>query len=179
MMADRPCILIAEDDRSLAETMRDVFEEDFSVETAADGQEALSMARRVHPDVMVLDARMPRVDGLRACRALREDPATANVPILMVTGEDPATAPSRASAARLGVAGHTEAPARPARREGAGRADAPRRRAERVPRVARGPGHRERADHHGHRRGPGHGRPAGLRRGRDRLPGEAVQHLPA
>ncbi len=91
-MADRPCILIAEDDRSLAETMRDVFEEDFSVETAADGQEALSVARRVHPDVMVLDARMPRLDGLSACRALREDPATADVPIIMVTGDDPATA---------------------------------------------------------------------------------------
>ena len=95
-MADRPCILIAEDDQSLAETMRDVFEEDFSVETASDGQEALSVARRVHPDVMVLDARMPRLDGLSACRKLREDPATADLPIIMVTGEDPATAARRA-----------------------------------------------------------------------------------
>lgn len=95
-MADRPCILIAEDDQSLADTMRDVFEEDFSVETAADGQEALSVARRVHPDVMVLDARMPRLDGLSACRALRDDPATADVPIILVTGDDPATAAPRA-----------------------------------------------------------------------------------
>ena len=95
-MADRPCILIAEDDQSLAETMRDVLEEDFAVETAADGQEALSVARRVHPDVMVLDARMPRLDGLSACRKLREDPATADVPIILVTGEDPATAASQA-----------------------------------------------------------------------------------
>ena len=91
-MVDRPCILIAEDNQSLSDTMRDVFEEDFSVETAADGQEALRVARRVHPDVMVLDARMPRLDGLSACRALREDPATAHLPIIMVTGEDPATA---------------------------------------------------------------------------------------
>ena len=91
-MTDRPCILIAEDDQSLADTMRDVFEEDFSVETAADGQEAVSVARRVRPDVMVLDARMPRLDGLSACRALREDPAMANVPIILVTGEDPAAA---------------------------------------------------------------------------------------
>ncbi len=95
-MADRPCILIAEDDQSLAETMRDVLEEDFAVETAADGQEALSVARRVHPDVMVLDARMPRLDGLSACRKLREDPATADVPIILVTGEDPATAAPQA-----------------------------------------------------------------------------------
>ena len=95
-MTDRPCILIAEDDQSLADTMRDVFEEDFSVETAADGQEALSVARRVHPDVMVLDAHMPRLDGLSACRRLREDPATANVPIIMVTGDDPVRAAPQA-----------------------------------------------------------------------------------
>ena len=95
-MTNRPCILIAEDDRSLADTMRDVFEEDFSVETAADGQEAVRVARRVHPDVMVLDARMPRMDGLSACRALRDDPATADVPIILVTGEDPATAAPKA-----------------------------------------------------------------------------------
>ncbi len=95
-MADRPRILIAEDDQLLAETMRDVFEEDFSVETAADGQEAVNAARRVHPDVMVLDARMPRLDGLSACRALRRDPATADVPIIVVTGDDPVAAAPRA-----------------------------------------------------------------------------------
>jgi two-component system, OmpR family, response regulator MprA len=95
-MTDRPCILIAEDDASLADTMREVFADDFSVETAADGVEAVSVARRVHPDVVVLDASMPRMDGLSACRALREDPATADLPIIMVTGEDPAVAASRA-----------------------------------------------------------------------------------
>jgi DNA-binding response OmpR family regulator len=95
-MIDRPCILIAEDDRSLADAMRDVFADDFSVETASDGVEAVSAARRLHPDVVVLDASMPRMDGLSACRALREDPATADLPIIMVTGDDPATAAPRA-----------------------------------------------------------------------------------
>ncbi len=95
-MPDRPCILIAEDDAALAETMRDVFEEDFSVETATDGQEAVSVARRVRPNVMVLDGRMPRMDGWSACRALRKDPATANLPIILVTGENPADGAARA-----------------------------------------------------------------------------------
>lgn len=108
IMPDRPCILIAEDDASLAETMRDLFEEDFSVETAADGQEAVSVARRVQPNVMVLDGRMPRLDGWSACRALREDPATANLPIILITGDDPA-----AGAARAFDAGATDFLAKP------------------------------------------------------------------
>ena len=83
----RPRLLIAEDDRALAETMREVLEEDFSVGVAADGNEAVARAYDERPDVMVMDARMPRLDGFRACRALRDDPRTANLPIIMVTGD--------------------------------------------------------------------------------------------
>jgi DNA-binding response OmpR family regulator len=82
----RPRLLIADDDRVLAETMRDVLEEDFAVGLAADGNEAVALARDERPDVMVIDARMPRLDGFGACRALRHDPRTADVPIIMVTG---------------------------------------------------------------------------------------------
>jgi DNA-binding response OmpR family regulator len=92
----RPTLLIAEDDRDLAEAMRDVLEEDFAVRMAADGDEAVTSARDHCPDVMVMDARMPRLDGFGACRALRHDPRTANLPIIMVTG---GTEPGLASAA--------------------------------------------------------------------------------
>lgn len=89
----RPRLLIAEDDRDLAATMRDVFAEDFTVEVAANGHEALDRAADVCPDVVVLDARMPIVDGLAACRALRLDPRTSDLPIIMVTGDaEPAAA---------------------------------------------------------------------------------------
>ena len=92
----RPKLLIAEDDRDLAETMRDVLEEDFAVDFAADGTEAVARARDGQPDVMVMDARMPRMDGFDACRAIRHDPRTADLPIIMVTG---GTEPGLASAA--------------------------------------------------------------------------------
>src|SRR5919202_5630011 len=82
----RPRLLIAEDDRALAETMREVLQEDFAVGLAADGDEAVARARDERPDVMVIDARMPRLDGFDACGALRHDPRTADVPIIMVTG---------------------------------------------------------------------------------------------
>jgi putative two-component system response regulator len=83
----RPKLLIVEDDRELAETMRDVLEEDFAVRLASDGSEAVLRALVERPDVLVMDARMPRMDGFDACRALRHDPLTADVPIIMVTGE--------------------------------------------------------------------------------------------
>jgi two-component system, OmpR family, phosphate regulon response regulator PhoB len=96
MVVDRPRLLIAEDDPSLAEVMREVFEDDFRVDVAADGSEAISQARSGRPDVMVLDAKMPRLDGLAACRAFRRDPATADVPIIMVTAS-PAPEAARAA----------------------------------------------------------------------------------
>jgi DNA-binding response OmpR family regulator len=93
---DRPRLLIAEDDPDLAETMREVLEEDFAVDVAADGTEAVSLAHHGRPDVVVMDARMPKMNGLEACRALRHDPRTADLPIIMVTG---GTEPELVSAA--------------------------------------------------------------------------------
>ena len=89
----RPRLLIAEDDRDLAETMRDALEDDFAVDLAADGTEALALARGERPDVVVMDARMPSMSGFEACRALRHDPRTADLPIIMMTGDtEPAVA---------------------------------------------------------------------------------------
>ena len=92
----RPRLLIAEDDAALAETMREVLEEDFSVHVTGNGTSAVSQARTDQPDVLVIDARLPQMDGFEACRVLRLDPATANLPIIMVTGD---SAPGLAHAA--------------------------------------------------------------------------------
>lgn len=81
----RPRLLIAEDDRDLAETMREVLEEDFAVDVAVNGSDAVTRAHDAHPDVVVMDARMPQMDGFEACRALRDHPETADLPIIMVT----------------------------------------------------------------------------------------------
>jgi len=93
---ERPRLLIAEDDSDLAETMREVLEEDFAVDVAVNGSEAVALAHEEHPDVVVMDARMPKMNGFEACRALRDNPETADLPIIMVTG---GTEPELASAA--------------------------------------------------------------------------------
>ena len=95
-MEERPRLLIAEDDRDLAETMREVLEEDFAVDVAVNGSDAVALAQDERPDVVVMDARMPKMSGLDACRALRHDPRTADLPIIVVTGS---SEPELASAA--------------------------------------------------------------------------------
>ncbi|WP_406026297.1 response regulator transcription factor [Nocardioides sp. NBC_00850] len=58
------------------------------VGTAADGSEALQVVRRTHPDVVLMDVRMPVMDGIEALRQLSENPATAQTKVVMLTTFD-------------------------------------------------------------------------------------------
>lgn len=60
--------------------------------TASSGEEALEVARNEEPDLVLTDLRMPGMDGLELCRALRTDPVMKNVPILVMMGADEAEA---------------------------------------------------------------------------------------
>ena len=55
--------------------------------TAADGEEALKKARAAQPALVILDVMLPEVDGLEVCKTLRREPATATVPIIMLTAK--------------------------------------------------------------------------------------------
>jgi DNA-binding response OmpR family regulator len=59
----------------------------YLVLTAAEGQEGLALARRQVPDLILLDVMMPGLDGLETCKRLRADPATASVPLIMLTAK--------------------------------------------------------------------------------------------
>jgi DNA-binding response OmpR family regulator len=59
----------------------------YSVSIANDGAEGLSKARRIHPNLIILDVMMPEIDGLEVCKLLRRDPATSTVPIIMLTAK--------------------------------------------------------------------------------------------
>ncbi|HET7771070.1 MAG TPA: response regulator transcription factor, partial [Chloroflexota bacterium] len=86
--AERPAsILIADDEPSIVQLNRlYLTKEGYTVHAARDGQEALDLARRVKPDLIVLDLMMPRVDGWEVCRQLRQKGATP--PIIMLTARD-------------------------------------------------------------------------------------------
>ena len=71
--------------------------EGMEVVLATDGAAALALARTQTPDLVVSDLTMPNMDGLELCRALRSDPVTKDVPIVIVTGQG--SAQSKAAAA--------------------------------------------------------------------------------
>lgn len=57
----------------------------YEIVTARDGVEGVAKAKSEQPDVILLDVMMPNLDGLSACAAIRNDAATAHIPIVMVT----------------------------------------------------------------------------------------------
>ncbi|GJQ25687.1 MAG: hypothetical protein HBSAPP02_07190 [Phycisphaerae bacterium] len=57
----------------------------FEVLTAADGQEGLELAREAHPDLIFTDYQMPSLSGLELCARLRADPATRDIPAVMLS----------------------------------------------------------------------------------------------
>ena len=79
-------ILIVDDEPAILDLVRFTLEDaEVRVVEASDGVEALALARRLRPDLILLDVHMPRLDGLEACRQIRRDPALARTPIVMLT----------------------------------------------------------------------------------------------
>jgi two-component system phosphate regulon response regulator PhoB len=80
-------ILLVEDDPDIRELVAyKLTRGGFEVVEAADGPAALQAARERPPDAVILDIRLPRLSGIEVCRELRAAPATAAVPIIMLTG---------------------------------------------------------------------------------------------
>ena len=67
--------------------------EDYEVHTAADGQDGLEQARKVKPDIILMDVMMPRVSGLELMRNLLADDELKNIPVVVMTAShfDPST----------------------------------------------------------------------------------------
>jgi response regulator RpfG family c-di-GMP phosphodiesterase len=81
-------ILVVDDDPNLRALLRTSFEvADIEVEEADSAESAAARIAARHPDVMVLDVGMPRMDGITFCRGLKSDPFTRNIPIVLLTGD--------------------------------------------------------------------------------------------
>jgi signal transduction histidine kinase/uncharacterized protein (DUF302 family) len=80
-------ILVADDDPERLEIVRERLQrEGFAVIAAQDGLEALDRARQDLPDAIVLNLLLRRIDGLRVCEILKSNPATTNIPVLLMAG---------------------------------------------------------------------------------------------
>jgi signal transduction histidine kinase len=80
-----PLALVVEDNPELREFVADVLAVRYRVRTARDGAEAIALALELKPDVVVSDVAMPEMDGYQLCRALRANPETRTIPLLLVT----------------------------------------------------------------------------------------------
>ncbi len=84
-------ILIVEDSPAQALALEHLLkEEGLQVLWAPDGQVGVALAQQHLPDAVVLDVEMPKMGGFEACRRLKEDSRTANIPIVMLTVRDDA-----------------------------------------------------------------------------------------
>ncbi len=83
---DKPNILIVEDDLDLAEMLNSYFRvQNYEVYTAAWGEEAIEISRDNDMDLIVLDIRLPDIDGFEVCRRLRTQRKTQDIPIVFLT----------------------------------------------------------------------------------------------
>jgi len=79
-------VLIAEDYRDAREMMKYLLEfYGYDVLEASDGDEAVKNAKQYHPDLILMDLMMPRMDGLTATRLIRENKSLENIPIIALT----------------------------------------------------------------------------------------------
>ena len=81
-----PLVLVIDDDATVQDLLRRSLNRDgFRVETAPDGASGLARARKLHPDIITLDVMMPGMDGWEVLAALKEDPETADIPVIVVS----------------------------------------------------------------------------------------------
>ena len=79
-------ILVVDDEKDIAEIVSDLLRgEGFETAMAYDGQEALTALRRLQPDAVVLDLKMPVMDGLQVLRHMRADPSLQTIPVVILT----------------------------------------------------------------------------------------------
>jgi len=98
----RPCVLLVDDSAEYRDLYALELQQTASVITASSCEDALALAASEPVDAIVLDVMMPGMDGLQTCERLKSDPATSDIPVIMLTSLDGLGVPE--TAARLGAA---------------------------------------------------------------------------
>jgi two-component system, cell cycle response regulator DivK len=112
-LQDPPLVLLVEDNEVNRYLAQFVLERaGLRVHVAADGEEALQLARAHRPDLILMDLRLPVLDGFEATRRLKADPELASIPVLALSAQTMAQDRERALA--VGCAAHLEKPIDPA-----------------------------------------------------------------
>jgi len=110
IISPKPLIMVVDDDQNVRLTLTKILQRNnFRVLSVSGGEEALSLAVHIRPHAILLDLRMPEIDGFEVLRRLRANPDTTTIPVVVLTANDLGPdAPTHASA--LGANGFLEKP---------------------------------------------------------------------
>jgi len=87
MTQNKPTVLIVDDDINTLSMLNDTLDDaGFTVLVALEGQQALSITQRITPDIILMDAIMPHLDGFQTSKRLRENPGLRHTPVIFMTG---------------------------------------------------------------------------------------------
>jgi two-component system alkaline phosphatase synthesis response regulator PhoP len=82
---DKRKILIADDEPGIRLLVSSMLEEEYTILEAADGEEALDIAERQQPALILMDLMMPKLDGYTACLRIKSDQITREIPVIILT----------------------------------------------------------------------------------------------
>ncbi len=83
---EKTSILVTDDEQTVRSLVRRFLSDKFSVLEAVDGEEAVDMARKHKPGLILMDIMMPNMDGYTACSTIKTDQSTKRIPVVMLTG---------------------------------------------------------------------------------------------
>lgn len=84
-MENKPKILIVDDERLYINLLMELLQEEQQIFIAKNGAQALTRLNEIWPDLILMDIKMPEMDGYETCRQLKADPQTQSIPIIVLT----------------------------------------------------------------------------------------------
>ncbi len=108
---EKTVVLAVDDTPENLDVVKGLLSSRFVVKAAVNGMMALKIAEKKPPDLILLDIRMPQMDGYEVCRRLKANDTTAAIPVIFLTGESDAA--SEADALEAGAAGYVTKPIDP------------------------------------------------------------------
>jgi len=88
VIAKRRSILAVDDAPMVLRLLSDILKDCYDIILSKDGEQAIRLAKEYLPDLVLLDVIMPNISGFDVLKALKSDPATAGIPVILVTGSD-------------------------------------------------------------------------------------------